>query len=143
MTRFDRRFAAVVFDETAWSEDLRNATDVARAIATRTRRRLEREGQPIDALLACDAEASDGTSLPGCVKAYIPPPAGRWGLVYLIARNQSGRLRLDHVAFGVRHPPRGRRASVYQIAHQRLRAAPCKPAARQRPVVRRQRGPLR
>lgn len=131
MMRPARRFAAVVFDETAWSEDLRNATDAARAIATRTRRRLEREGQPIDALLLCDAEGSDGTSLPGCAKTYIPPPSGRWGLVYLIARNESDRLRLDHVAFGLRHPPRGRRRSVYQIAHRRLHGTACKSIGRQ------------
>ena len=42
-------------------------------------------------------------------------------LVYLIARDTEGRFRLDHLAFGVRHPPTsGRRASVYQIAHRRL-----------------------
>jgi hypothetical protein len=44
------------------------------------------------------------------------------GLVYLIARDTEGRLRLDHLGFGLRHPPvGGRRASVYQIAHRRLR----------------------
>jgi hypothetical protein len=116
----DAGHARVVFDESAWQEDVRNATDAASKIAEQTRARLERHGQPIDALLACSAEGPENTSLPGCVKVYIPPPAGPWGLVYLIARDEEGRLHLDHLAFGLRHPPTGRRASVYQIAHRRL-----------------------
>jgi hypothetical protein len=115
-----RKYAAVAFDETAWSEDMRNATNSAREIATRRREQLERNGQAIDELRACDSEGSDGTRLPGCVKVYIPPPSGAWGLVYLIARDRDARLSLDHLAFGLRRPPRGRRASVYQIAHERL-----------------------
>ncbi len=120
MTPSGRKHAAVAFDEAAWSEDMRNATDAAREIAARRRAQLERDGQPIDELRACDSEGSDRTSLPGCVKVYIPPPYGPWGLVYLIARDDDGRLRLDHLAFGLRHPPRARRASVYQVAHERL-----------------------
>ena len=71
--------------------------------------------------MACDEDARDGTSLPGCVKVYLPPPAGPLGLVYQIARNKQGRLYLDHLAFGVRHHPPGSRAeTVYQLAHRRL-----------------------
>lgn len=110
----------MAFDEIVWSEDLRNATAASRDAARRARLRLERHGQPIDQLLACATEGEDGTSLPGCVKTYVPQPLGPWGIVYLIARDRDDKLCLDHLAFGLRHPPTDRRASVYQLAHQRL-----------------------
>lgn len=112
--------APVAFDESAWGEDLRNATDAGRTAAAQRRARLERDGQPIDELLGCIDEARDGTGLPGCVKTYVPWPDGPWGIVYLVARDEAGRLSLDHLAFGLRHPPAGRRSSVYQIADRRL-----------------------
>jgi hypothetical protein len=65
-----RGFAHVAFDELAWHEDLRQATRSAKRIGEETRSRLEREAQAIDSLFACDEEARDGTSLPGCVKVY-------------------------------------------------------------------------
>jgi hypothetical protein len=112
--------APVAFDENAWSEDLRNATDSARTAATHGRTRLEQDGQAVAELLGCRDEARDGTSLVGCVKTYVPWPDGPWGIVYLIARDETGRLSLDHLAFGLRHPPAGRRASVYEIADRRV-----------------------
>jgi hypothetical protein len=55
------------------------------------------------------------------MKVYLPPPGGPLGLVYRIAKDERGRLYLDHLAFGVRHQPPGSKAeSVYQIAHRRL-----------------------
>jgi hypothetical protein len=114
-------FAHVAFDELAWHEDLRQATGSAKRIGEETRSRLEREGQAIDALFACDEEARDGTSLPGCVKVYLPPPGGPLGLVFRLAKGRDGRLYLDHLAFGMRHLPAGSRGkTVYQHAHQRL-----------------------
>jgi hypothetical protein len=59
-----RGFAAVAFDDLAWQDDLRRATGSARKIGEETRSRLEREGQAVDALFACDEDARDGTSLP-------------------------------------------------------------------------------
>jgi len=116
-----RGFAPVAFDELAWQDDLRKAGKSARRIGEETRSRLEREGQTVDALFACDEDARDGTSLPGCVKVYIPPPGGPLGLVYRLAKNKDGRLYLDHLAFGVRHHPPGSDAnSVYRLAHRRL-----------------------
>ena len=116
-----RGFAPVAFDDLAWQEDLRALGKSVRRIATETRTRLEREGQAVDALFACDEEARDGTSLPGCVKVYIPPPGGPLGFVYRLAKNAEGRLYLDHLAFGVRHCPPGSHAkTVYEIAHRRL-----------------------
>lgn len=74
-----RGFAPVAFDDLAWQDDLRRATGNARRIGEETRSRLEREGQAVDALFACDPDARDGTSLPGCVKVYLPPPGGPLG----------------------------------------------------------------
>jgi hypothetical protein len=120
-----RGHAPVAFDEAAWSEDLRQTTDIGRAEATRKRVRLEQDGQPVDELLACDEQARDGTSLPECVKTRVPRPDGKWGVVYLIARDkQTGRLSLDVLAFGIRHHPKGSHAlTVYEIAHRRLHNA--------------------
>jgi hypothetical protein len=117
--------APVAFDEAAWSEDLRKTTDTGRATATRKRVELERDGQPVDELLACDEEGRDGTSLPECVKTRIPWPAGKWGIVYLIARDkQTKRLSLDVLSFGMRHHPKGSHAlNVYEVAHRRLHNA--------------------
>jgi len=117
-----RGHAPVAFDEAAWSEDLHNTSDAGRAAATRIRAELEREGQPVDDLLACDEEGRDGTSLPQCAKTRVPWANGKWGIVYLIARDkQTGRLSLDVLAFGMRHHPKGSHAlTVYEIAHRRL-----------------------
>jgi hypothetical protein len=116
-----RGFAPVAFDELAWQEDLRAATGSVRRIATDARKRLEREGQAVDVLFACDEEARDGTRLPGCVKVYVPPPGGPLGLVYRLAKNSEGRFYLDHLAFGVRHRPAGStQPTVYEIANRRL-----------------------
>jgi hypothetical protein len=113
----------VAFNEKAWAEDLHNATDASRSAATQKRARLERDGQPMNELRPCQSEAPDGTSLPGCAKTYVPQPSGPWGIVYLITRDNSDRLSLAHLAYGLRHPPKGRRASVYQHAHRRLNNA--------------------
>ena len=116
-----RGFAPVAFDELTWQEDLRALAGGAPRIAAETRKRLEREGQAVDALFACDEEARDGTRLPGCVKVYLPPPGGPLGMVFQLAKNSEGRLYLDHLAFGVRHRPAGAtQPTVYEIAHRRL-----------------------
>ncbi|HEV3320681.1 MAG TPA: hypothetical protein VG147_00635 [Solirubrobacteraceae bacterium] len=122
----DRAHAPVGFDEAVWKEDLRSSTDAGRTAAASKRAELERDGQPIDELLACDTEAQDGTSLPNCVKTYVPWPDGKWGIVYLIARDpNTGRLSLDVLSFGVRHHPQGSHApTVYERAHRRMHGQP-------------------
>jgi len=57
-------FAPVAFDDLAWQEDLRRTTGSAKRIGEETRSRLEREGQAVDALFACDEEARDGRVSP-------------------------------------------------------------------------------
>lgn len=109
----------VLFDDDAFDEDLAHATAAGTEVALAARDRLAREGVTADACKPCLAEGPDGTQLPGCVKLYLPPPAGQWGLVLRLAL-RSGEPVLYHVAFGVRHPGRAWQPSVYQVAHRRL-----------------------
>jgi hypothetical protein len=112
--------ARVIFDEAAFGEDLIRTTDTGRSVALETRSAYDRDGCPVEDLLACDSEAQDGTRLPGCVKVYRPAPAGKFGMVFEIDRH-AGSLVLAYLSFGVRHHPPGSHApTVYQLAHRRL-----------------------
>ncbi len=113
-----------LFDPDAWEQDLARSTNVGRAAAQTARRRYENNGVPIDELQPCSPEGRDNTRLGGCVKAYLPPPAGRFGIVFLGERDDQGPV-LQFLAFGVRHHPRGAHAlTVYQLAHRRLHSHP-------------------
>jgi hypothetical protein len=59
-----RGHAPVAFDEAAWSEDLRQTTDTGRTTATRKRAQLERDGQPVEQLLACDLRGKEPNTPP-------------------------------------------------------------------------------
>jgi hypothetical protein len=84
------------------------------------RRGFECRGAEIKALRPCDPEHRDGTKLPACFKAYLPPPNGKFGMVLRFVRDSDG-LALRYIAFGVRHHPRSSNApTVYDIAHRRL-----------------------
>ncbi len=112
--------AEVVFDGAAFDEDLGRTSSTGRAIALAARNAYRRDGCPVASLLACGEEALDATHLLGCVKVYLPPPAGQFGMVFAIER-KAGRLLLAYLAFGVRHHPHDSHApSVYQLAHLRL-----------------------
>jgi hypothetical protein len=110
-------YAEVLFDDLAFEDDVcRPGGEIAAAV----RRDYEQHGVAVADLLACDEEGRDSTRLPGCVKVYLPQPAGRFGMVFAIHR-QAGRLLLAYLAFGVRHHPYGSNApTVYQIADRRL-----------------------
>ncbi len=115
--------AQVIFDEHAWREDMARTTSSGRTVAEETRYDYEQNGCPIEDLLACDSEAQDGTRLPGCAKVYLPPPTGKFGLVFEIDR-QAGSLVLGYLSFGMRHQPRRSHAqTVYELADQRLNSA--------------------
>jgi hypothetical protein len=111
--------ARVVFDDVLWHADLERASADAAAAAAAARGQLERHGAPIDQLRPCQEHGRDDTRLRGCLKLYVPPPAGPWGIVFQLAIAKHGAF-LAVLAFGLRHPPAGRRMSVYQIAHHRL-----------------------
>ena len=112
----------VRFDEEAFLEDLAHATVSGRTIARQARERFERDGVTAAAVKPCLAEGPDGTQLPGCVKVYLPPPGGPWGMV-LRLRRERDELVLYQLAFGLRHPSRPWQPSVYQVAHRRLHGA--------------------
>lgn len=80
---------------------------------------LRDSGAPSEWLLRCEAEGQDGTQLGGCVKLYIPQPAGQWGAV-LTGDEEAKKPALVLIAVGERHPPRPWKPSVYEIAHRRL-----------------------
>jgi len=109
-----------LFDDAAFAEDLRRASDAGREVALTARKEYEQSGLPIGHLLACDEEGTDGTQLPHCVKVYLPRPGGKFGMVFRIERRE-GRTLLAYIAFGIRHHPREAHApTVYEIADQRL-----------------------
>lgn len=115
---------AVEIDAAVWTAEVHRyrSGSVARAIAQRARRGIDRErGVDRNLLLACEAHGPDGTRLDRCVKLYLPagrpPSEAPFGLVFEGVTSVVGtRLRL--LAFGERHPTRGR--SVYERAHLRL-----------------------
>ena len=110
----------VVFDDTAWAEDLRSGLCDRRRVAAEARGEFETNGVSIEQLKACEPEGPAGTRLQRCVKVYLPAPDGPHGMVFEIERI-SGRLRLLYLAFGLRHPGREvRQPSVYEVAHRRL-----------------------
>lgn len=113
------RFSAL-FDEEAFAEDLAHASDAGARVAKAERARLERDRIPVGELLACDAEARDGTRLGGCGKTYLPQPDGDWGMVFTGDKDAAGRPVLVYLAFGVRHPRHPWQPSVYQVAHRRF-----------------------
>jgi len=115
------RTSPVVFDSGFWNEDMRRATSAGRRVALAARAEYETAGVAFDELRACSTEGPGGTSLPGCMKVYVPPPAGPHGMVLRIARDSDSRLRLAYRAFGLRHPGRDvGQPSVYEVAHRRL-----------------------
>ncbi len=106
-------------DERALADDLARASDAAKAAIEPMVQHLRTDGAPAAWLKRCDAEARDGTRLPGCVKLYVPQPAGQWGAVFL-GGTVDGSLTLFLLAVGERHPGAAWRLSVYEIAHRRL-----------------------
>lgn len=106
-------------DERELAEDLGHGSDAARAAIGPFIEHLKSDGVASEWLKRCDPEARDGTRLPGCVKVYIPQPAGRWGAVFLGSLVE-GQPKLILLAVGERHPEAPWRLSVYEIAHRRM-----------------------
>lgn len=122
MTDKRRGRAPALFDDAAFAEDLRRASDAGEEVALAARREFEEEGIPVGSLLACDEEGPDGTELRHCMKLRLPPPNGKFGMVFRIEK-QKGRSVLVFAAFGARHHPADSNAlTVYEIAHRRLSA---------------------
>ncbi len=106
--------------EESWlANDLAHSSTAARAAITPLIAELGRDGIPVGWLRPCEAEGRDGTRLPGCVKLYIPQPAGPWGAVFAIDREKTAPALLL-LAVGERHPGVPWRPSVYALADRRL-----------------------
>ncbi|HEX5309761.1 MAG TPA: hypothetical protein VFW38_11860 [Solirubrobacteraceae bacterium] len=100
------------------------STPAGRQAAEVARRDYERGGVPIEHLRRVQEHGRDGTVLPDCAKVYLPPPTGRFGMIFRAIMVEDGP-RLAFLAFGVRHHPQdSRRPTVYQLAHQRLHGEP-------------------
>jgi hypothetical protein len=112
----------VGFDDDALAEDLGHLPAAAEEALRQFRKTTRRQGGiPRSQLMACQAEGRDGTSLPGCVKTYIPWPSGRFGAVLIAVTHPARPLALRAIAFGIRHrPPRSSAPSVYEVADRRL-----------------------
>jgi hypothetical protein len=108
-------------DERELAEDLNHASEAGRSAIESTIEQLRANGAPTAWLKRCDPEAQDGTRLPGCVKLYIPQPAGQWGAVFL-GGFADDKPTLFVLAVGRRHPEASWKPSVYEIAHRRLQA---------------------
>jgi hypothetical protein len=112
----------VEFNEDAIAEDLTHHPPVARRALDLFRREVDHDGGlSFSRLKRCDEEGRDGTRLAGCVKTYVPWPAGRFGLVLLPVAHSTKPLALRAFAYGVRHPATNK-PSVYEIADQRHNA---------------------
>ena len=115
------RFEVRVVDQVL-AEDLPRCTSAGRVAVEPVIRELRCDGVPSEWLLRCEEEGHDGTRLGGCVKFYIPRPAGQWGAV-LTADLDVSKPALVLIAVGERHPERPWRPSVYEVAHRRLHVA--------------------
>jgi hypothetical protein len=100
-----------------FNEDRKHASDAGKLVLDAARRDLERDGIARERLRRCETDHRDGTNLPLCMKAYLPPPDGAWGVVLQLAQDDEG-WHLLAIAFGARHPTR--RPRVYDVAHRRL-----------------------
>lgn len=111
------------FDDDVWAEEVDrfDPGGVAHRSAVAARRAIQRPGATV-ALRACRASAADGSRLRGCAKAYVPleiePSQAAFGFVFVLNARTDGRLVARLIAYGERHPQRGR--SVYERAHLRL-----------------------
>jgi hypothetical protein len=113
---------AARFDPEAFREEMARTMPTGRVAAEAAKRRYETSGVPRSELRPCDPDHRDGTKLPQCLKVYLPPPAGRFGMVFKFVIADDGP-RLDYLAFGVRHHSPGSIApTVYEIADRRLQA---------------------
>jgi hypothetical protein len=112
------RFEVRVVDE-VFAEDLTRCTRAARTVVEPMVAEVKRDGVPFEWLRRCEEEGHDGTRLGGCVKFYIPRPAGQWGAV-LAGDEEATKPALVLLAVGERHPAQRWKPSVYEIAHRRL-----------------------
>ena len=112
--------ASVRFDQRAFEQDAGRLSLAGRSVIAQARDEFERDGIAFERLRACQDEHDSGTSLPGCLKAYVPDWQGQWRMIFQISVGDEGAV-LVYLAAGIGHQPRGASApDAYQIAHHRL-----------------------
>jgi hypothetical protein len=97
------RYVPVVFDEQIFREDLEYTDFTGRAVARLTRDRYESGGIPAWELRLTEEKGPDGAVLPRCLKVYLPPPDGPFGMVFRLMIDDTG-AHLQYLAFGQRRP---------------------------------------
>lgn len=117
----------ILFGSEEWQEEVerydRSATP--RAAALSARKAVEDGGSKLSWKRCRSDEAPDGTSLPRCLKLYVPldkegASAAPYGFVFQLHQNLDNSLILNFLAFGERHPTNERTRTVYERAHKRL-----------------------
>lgn len=83
----------VRFDDLSFQQDHGHTRKRGREVAVEARERLEREGAATSELLRCQAEHREETELPNCVKWYVTPPGGGWGMVFELVRDMEWTVR--------------------------------------------------
>jgi hypothetical protein len=93
--------APVIFDEHIFQEDLAYTNVTGIAVARLTRHRYESQGIPVAELRLTEAKGPHGAILPQCLKVYLPPPDGPFGMVFRLMVDDTG-AHLQYLAFGQR-----------------------------------------
>lgn len=117
---------SIRFDRAEWRQEVERLDErsTPRIQAERARREIESGNAALD-LRKCEPEGDGGTSLPGCVKLYVPLGRGGaseapFGFVFQLAQDPDGSLVWNFLAFGERHPDNPATRTVYERAHKRL-----------------------
>lgn len=119
--------ASIEFGTEEWAEEVERLDErsSARVQAERARREIEKGGVDPDWKRCRPEDARDGTSLPGCLKLYVPlggegASDAPFGFVFQLDQKPDKTLELSLLAFGERHPTNPSTRTVYERAHRRL-----------------------
>ena len=83
------------------SEDLAYTSVTGIAVARLSRHRYESKGIPVGELRITEAKGPHAAVLPRCLKVYLPPPDGPFGMVFRLMIDGDG-AHLQYLAFGGR-----------------------------------------
>lgn len=98
--------ARVRFDTGALADDLARLSPPGQTALRHAHDRFKREGGHSIGCAPARTKHRAGTSLPGCLKVYLPDWDGDWRMIFQIATDEAGPL-LSYLACGVGHQPRG------------------------------------
>ena len=93
--------APVRFDDRIFQEDLAYTSVTGIAVARLTRHRYESKGIPVGELRLTEQKGPHAAVLPRCLKVYLPPPDGSFGMVFRVMIDEDG-AHLEYLAFGGR-----------------------------------------